>query len=68
MYMQGLTNINDWINQTLTYPSPWGEIGSSKLVFASPRSSLQLGTDPVAVMNYWDKVIELACLALGYGY
>lgn len=64
-YYEGVSDPADWPNQ-LKHPAPWGEIGSPRIVFALPRSSLKTAGDPKVVTTYWDKVHILAneCMRL----
>lgn len=55
-YYEGESDPADWPNQ-LKHPAPWGEIGSRKLVIASPAKSLRkMVDDPRRVANYWSDV------------
>ena len=55
-YLDGVTDPSTWSTQ-LSYPAPWGEIGSRKFAVASPKYSLvAMVSDPTAVAAYWDKV------------
>ena len=56
-YQAGISNPLTWSSAELQHPAPWGEIGSSKVVFATPASSLRtVAANPAVVTTFWDKV------------
>ncbi len=69
--MAGSNKPSEWQN-ILKAPAPWGEIGSSKLIIATPASSLKRIFNPEQVVNYWDKVPPLnplsTCMPRGAHY
>lgn len=58
-FKEGETDPADWTAQ-LAHPAPWGEIGTSKMVAAAPRSSLLGVDDPTAVAEYYNRALD-AC-------
>ncbi len=56
MYIHGVSSAAEWRFTAREQPAPWGEVGSSKLVISTTREALQGVDDPVALMDYWDKV------------
>lgn len=38
--------------------APWGELGSKKVIIASPRASLATVANPAAVAAHWDRVAD----------
>ncbi len=54
--MHGSTSVADWMGSIRSRPAPWGEVGSSKLVICTQRGAMMKLDNPVATMNYWDKV------------
>lgn len=66
MYIHGVTDPSSWASE-LKNPAPWGEIGSSKVVFATPTSSLRTQPDAAAVMDQWDQVRGVWVQLVGVG-
>jgi len=57
-YVHGKTTKEEWAKQ-LRYAAPWAEIGSDKLIFSVPIDAARKVEDPIALMNLWDKCIDL---------
>ena len=57
-YVHGKTSREDWANQ-LKHQAPWAEIGSDKVIFSVPIADARKVKDPVALMDLWDKSLEL---------
>lgn len=57
-YVHGKTTLAQWKEQ-LKYQAPWVEIGSEKIIFSVPLVDAQKVDDPVALMNLWDKSLDL---------
>jgi hypothetical protein len=56
VYRHGVTKPSDWKVILSSSLAPWGEMGSSKFIISTPKTSLAKVVDPAALMNYWDKV------------
>lgn len=57
-YVHGKTTLAQWKDQ-LKHQAPWVEIGSEKVIFSVPLVDAQKVADPVALMNLWDKSLDL---------
>lgn len=57
-YVHGKTTLVQWKDQ-LKHQAPWVEIGSEKVIFSVPLADAQKVADPVALMNLWDKSLDL---------
>ncbi len=57
-YVHGQTTLAQWKEQ-LKHPAPWAEIGSEKLIFSVPLADAKKVEDPVALMNLWDRSMDL---------
>lgn len=74
-YTHGVTTAAEWQQQIGTaasgnfnislYP-PWSELVSDKYVMTIQTSVLLTVADPVAVMDYWDEVVDAEDFLLGY--
>lgn len=57
-YVHGKTTLAQW-NDQLKNQAPWVEIGSEKVIFTVPLVDAQKVADPIALMNLWDKSLDL---------
>ena len=57
-YVHGQTTPEQWQNQ-LKSNAPWAEIGSDRVIFSVPIEDARKVTDPVALMNLWDRSLGL---------
>ncbi len=57
-YVHGKTTLAQWQEQ-LKHQAPWVEIGSEKVIFSVPLTDARKVEDPVALMNLWDKSLDL---------
>ena len=58
---QQVTN-EDWAKMLATPGAPWVELEGTKVVLSLPRWAVADLKDPVSLMKYWDKMMEL-CFA-----
>lgn len=58
-YVHGVTRPEDWPAILRERRAPWGELGSDKLVVTVPREVLAGLDDPAALMDTWDRVMDL---------
>jgi hypothetical protein len=74
-YNHGVTTAEEWQQQigtaasgnfdTSLYP-PWSELVAGKYVMTIQTSVLLTVTDPSAVMDYWEDVVDAEDFLLGY--
>lgn len=57
-YVHGQTTREQWQEQ-LKYSAPWVEIGSDKVIFSVPLADAKKVPDPVALMDLWDRCLDL---------
>lgn len=56
-YVHNTTTMTDW--QTVrNNPAPWAELESQKITLMLPSSYIRSLADPVALMNFWDTVLD----------
>jgi hypothetical protein len=58
-YFHGRTRLEQWRATIRHHPAPWGEIASSKVVVTLPAEVLRTLDDPKALMETWDRVLDL---------
>jgi len=59
-FVLGKTSRAEWQSQ-LKLQAPWAEIGSGKIIFSVPIEAARQVDDPDALMQLWDKTIDLYC-------
>ncbi len=58
-YQHGLTSVSEWQQAIRHHAAPWGEIASAKVVVTLPSEVLKSLEDPRALMDVWDRVLDL---------
>ncbi|MBI5772747.1 MAG: hypothetical protein HZA89_03265 [Verrucomicrobia bacterium] len=58
-YMHGRTSVELWKSSIRNNPSPWGELASSKVILTLPSEVLRTLDDPKALMDTWDRILDL---------
>ena len=58
VYFHGETPEAEWNETIRNYPGPWAEFVSDKLVITIPSADAQTIDYPVALMNFWDGVLD----------
>ncbi|MEM7397026.1 MAG: M60 family metallopeptidase, partial [Verrucomicrobiota bacterium] len=58
-YRHGRTDLETWRNRIRHLPGPWAELGSEKIVLTVPSDEVRTLDDPEALMDTWDRVMEL---------
>lgn len=59
LYLHGQTGIEDWKTTLRHHPAPWGELASAKVILTLPAEVLRDLDDPKALMDTWDRVLDL---------
>lgn len=58
LYVLGKTKLDDWKNTIRSYPGPWAELASSKIILTVPAAVVRQLNDPDALMKHYDKVMD----------
>ncbi len=58
-YVHGVTSLEAWRKTIRHHPAPWAEIGSRKMIVCVPSSMVRTLDDPDALMQIWDRVVDL---------
>ena len=64
-YVHGKTDIKQWQEVVRKYPAPWAELQSEKLILTIPAQDVRNLDDPAAVMDFWDRIMDLYAELLG---
>ena len=59
LYVHGQTSVADWRAKIRVAPAPWGELATSKVILTLPSEVLRKLDDPKALMEVWDRVLDL---------
>jgi len=62
-FVLGQTSVQDWRSTVRNRPAPWAELATSKVVLTVPSRVVRKLDDPVALMKFWDQVLD-ACADL----
>lgn len=57
-YVHGITTIDQWKSEQRSLAGPWAELETSKLILTVPATAIRTLDDPVALMNFWDRVLD----------
>ncbi len=60
MFVLGQTDPREWRDTIRHYPAPWAELVTNKVILSVPSSSIRDLEDPVALMEFWDRVLDAA--------
>ncbi len=60
LFVLGKTSVKEWQETISTYPGPWAEFATDKLILTVPSASVKKISDPTAVMQVWDQYLD-AC-------
>ncbi|MFQ3587415.1 MAG: M60 family metallopeptidase [Fimbriimonadaceae bacterium] len=63
LFELGKTDPDDWRARIRHLPGPWAELATDKVVVTVPSSVVRELDDPVALMEFWDRVLD-ACADL----
>lgn len=55
----GKDSLGDWRSRISSYPAPWAELVSDKVVLTLPSETIRQIEDPVALMRFWERVLDL---------
>lgn len=58
-YRHGQTRAEDWQQTLRHHPAPWGELETKKVIVTLPSSVLRDLDDPAALMDVWDRILDL---------
>jgi hypothetical protein len=56
-YVHKTTTLAEW-QTARSAPAPWAEIESDKIILMMPSANIRTLDDPMALMNYWDSVMD----------
>ncbi len=62
LYVHGKTTKEEWA-KVRAHPGPWAEFASDKVILTVPSEDARRVDDPIALMNFWDRVLD-ACADL----
>lgn len=57
LFVLGKTSLDEW-KRIRSYPAPWAELASSKIILTVPATVVRDLEDPDAVMQVWDKGLD----------
>ncbi|MBN2138398.1 MAG: M60 family metallopeptidase [Sedimentisphaerales bacterium] len=57
-YVLGKTDLQQWRDEIRTYPAPWAELATNKVVLTIPAKVVRQLDDPEKLMEFWDKVMD----------
>ena len=57
-YQHGVTTAQEWLRQLRNYPAPWAEIEGNRVAFSVLTEEARQLEDPVALMTFWDEVLD----------
>jgi len=57
-YVHGETNVQQWRASIRSYPAPYAEIGSDKVIFTLPSTYIRRLDVPDLVVEKWDAVVD----------
>jgi hypothetical protein len=55
----GKNSLSDWQNAIRNHPAPWAELVSEKVIITVPSDKLRNVQDPIKLLQFWDKVLDL---------
>ncbi|MCB0215798.1 MAG: M60 family metallopeptidase [Chloroflexi bacterium] len=59
LFLKGRSSLADWQARIRDLPGPWAEIGSDKMIVTLPSSAIRDLDDPMAVVETWDRIMDL---------
>ncbi len=62
-YIHGKTAVKDWNERIKSYPAPWAELASDKIIITVPSENIRELDDPASLMEVWNKILD-ACAEL----
>lgn len=57
-FVLGTTTLAEWKSRIRSFPAPWGELETSKVILTLPSRVLRDLDDPEAVMKFWDRILD----------
>ena len=58
-FIAGQTDLKGWQNSIRHNPAPWAELASDRVILTLPSATIRTLDDPEALMQVWDKVLDL---------
>ncbi|NNE98664.1 MAG: hypothetical protein HKN25_06555 [Pyrinomonadaceae bacterium] len=55
----GVDSLSEWKSRIRKYPAPWAELVSDNVVLTIPSETMRRIEDPVSLMRYWNRVLDL---------
>jgi len=57
-FVLGQTDSKDWCERIRTLPGPWAELATRNIILTVPSEHVRKLDDPVALMQFWDQVLD----------
>lgn len=58
LFVLGQTDVKDWCDRIRALPGPWAELATKKVILTVPSEHIRKLDDPVALMKFWDLVLD----------
>ena len=65
LYIDGVTDLDDWKKTIRKYPGPWAEIVGKRMILALPSDHIRGLNNPDEVIAVWDGIIESCAELVG---
>ena len=57
-YVLGKTDTKQWRETIRSYPAPWAELESRKVILTLPSKVIRTLEDPEELMKFWDRIMD----------
>ena len=58
LYVHGKTSVGEWKSSIRSFPGPWAELASERMIIALPSSYIRRLNNPDEVMDLWNQIID----------
>ena len=65
IYVHGETDLDQWKSEIRNYPGPWAELASDRMIIAIPSDYIRGLSDPDALMEVWNGIIDTSADLVG---
>ena len=65
LYIEGVTDLDEWKKTIRKYPAPWAEIAGKRMILALPSDHIRSLNDPDEVVAVWNGIIESCAELVG---
>jgi len=65
LYIDGVTDIDEWKSTIRKYPAPWAELVGKRMIVAVPSDHIRTLNDPDEVTKVWDGIVESCAELVG---